>query len=179
MCAHVKGLKNLLLIFCFREKKIKYSNILDFFCICTNINELHHFLGNGYAEIVTSFTSEVMFYIGLAIFLQVTDLVQKPYLQFSAKRWSLITGLKGYLTSAYFAMGIKLSAPVFAACATWPIIRFPAVVSVAPFLAGCLAQFVLESRLENRGSSSWPLVPIIFEVHDSHTTFTPLLQNYV
>ncbi|KAM7514166.1 hypothetical protein LguiA_003749 [Lonicera macranthoides] len=117
------------------------------------------------SEIVTSFTSEVMFYIGLAIFLQVTDLVQKPYLQFSAKRWSLITGLKGYLTSAYFAMGIKLSAPVFAACATWPIIRFPAVVSVAPFLAGCLAQFVLESRLENRGSSSWPLVPIIFEVY--------------
>lgn len=120
-----------------------------------------------------------MFYIGLAIFLQVTDLVQKPYLQFSAKRWSLITGLKGYLTCAFFAMGIKIFAPIYAACATWPILRFSAVVSVAPFLAGCLAQYVLESRLESRGSSSWSLVPIIFEVHDSHTTLTPLLQSYL
>ncbi|KAA8537684.1 hypothetical protein F0562_027326 [Nyssa sinensis] len=117
------------------------------------------------SEIVASFSSEVMFYIGLAIFLVVTDRVQKPYLQFSAKRWGLITGLRGYLTSAFFTTGFKVVAPLFAVYVTWPMLGLPALVSVAPFLLGCLAQFAFESRLDKRGSSCWPLVPIIFEVY--------------
>jgi hypothetical protein len=117
------------------------------------------------AEIVSLFLSEVMFYIGLATFLCVTEHVQKPYLQFSAKRWSLITGLRGYLTSAFFTMGFKVFAPLFVVYATWPVLGFPALVSVAPFLVGCLVQYAFEKRLESRGSSSWPLVPILFEVY--------------
>uniref|UniRef100_A0A7N1A6L7 Uncharacterized protein n=1 Tax=Kalanchoe fedtschenkoi TaxID=63787 RepID=A0A7N1A6L7_KALFE len=117
------------------------------------------------AEIVGSLSSEAAFYAGLAAFLLVTDRVQKPYLQFSAKRWSLITGLKGYLTSAFFIMGFKVIAPLFVAYVTWPTLGPPAAVAVAPFLIGCLAQFVFERSLESRGSSSWPLVPIIFEIY--------------
>ncbi|KAK9270036.1 hypothetical protein L1049_025609 [Liquidambar formosana] len=117
------------------------------------------------AEIVASFSSEAMFYIGLATFLRVTDRVQKPYLQFSSKRWGLITGLRGYLTSAFFTMGFKVIAPLFVAYVTWPALGLPALVAVGPFLAGCLAQFAFETRVNKRGSSSWPLVPIIFEVY--------------
>ncbi|KAK2993248.1 hypothetical protein RJ640_015727, partial [Escallonia rubra] len=117
------------------------------------------------SEIVASFSSEVMFYVGLAVYLYVTDHVQKPYLQFSPKRWGLITGLRGYLTSAFFTMGLKVFAPLFAVFVTWPVIGLPALVSVAPFLASCLAQFVFEKHLQKRGSSSWPLLPIIFEVY--------------
>lgn len=117
------------------------------------------------AEILISFSSEVMFYIGLAVFLTVTDHVQKPYLQFSSKRWGLITGLRGYLSSAFLIMGLKVMAPLLAVYVTWPVLGLPALVAVAPFLAGLLAQFVFELGLDKRGSSAWPLVPIIFEVY--------------
>uniref|UniRef100_A0A5B7C0U5 Uncharacterized protein n=1 Tax=Davidia involucrata TaxID=16924 RepID=A0A5B7C0U5_DAVIN len=117
------------------------------------------------SEIVASFSSEVMFYIGLAIFLLVTDRVQKPYLQFSPKRWGLITGLRGYLASAFFTTGFKVVAPLFAVYVTWPLLGLPALVSVAPFLLGCLAQVAFEAGLDKHGSSCWPLVPIIFEVY--------------
>lgn len=116
-------------------------------------------------EIVASFTSEVIFYIGLATFLYVTDKTQRPYLQYSPKRWGLITGLKGYLSSAFFTMGLKVFAPLFAVYVTWPVLGLPALVSVAPFLSGCLAQFAFEKLLQKSGSSCWPLVPIIFEVY--------------
>ncbi|KAG5231005.1 TRNA-processing ribonuclease BN [Salix suchowensis] len=65
-------------------------------------------------QIVTSLSFEAMFYFGLATFLTVTDRIQRPYLQFSSKRWGLITGLRGYLTSAFFVMGFKVIAPLFA-----------------------------------------------------------------
>ncbi|XP_052182159.1 uncharacterized protein LOC127794904 [Diospyros lotus] len=117
------------------------------------------------SEIVASFSSEASFYIGLATFLLVTNRVQSPYLQFSPKRWSLITGLKGYIASAFFTMGLKVFVPIFAVYVTWPVLGLAALVAVAPFLAGCLAQFVFETVADKRGSSCWPLVPIIFEVY--------------
>lgn len=117
-----------------------------------------------YAEVAASFCSEVSFYIGLAIFLLVADHVQKPYIQFSPKRWGLITGLRGYMTSAFLAMGLKVVASLLAVYVTWPALGLPALVAVAPFLAGCLVQLVFEAHLNRRGSSCWPLVPIIFEV---------------
>lgn len=118
-----------------------------------------------FAEIVSSFSTEIIFYAGLAIFLFVTECVQKPYLEFSPKRWSLITGLKGYLTSAFFTTGFKVFAPVMAVYVTWPVLGFSALVSIAPLLAGCLAQYVFEKSLDRNGSSCWPLIPIIFEVY--------------
>ncbi|KAG5522284.1 hypothetical protein RHGRI_034463 [Rhododendron griersonianum] len=114
-------------------------------------------------EVAASFCSEVSFYIGLAIFLLVADHVQKPYIQFSPKRWGLITGLRGYMTSAFLAMGLKVVASLLAVYVTWPALGLPALVAVAPFLAGCLVQLVFEAHLNRRGSSCWPLVPIIFE----------------
>jgi uncharacterized membrane protein len=115
---------------------------------------------------VTSLLFEVLFYIGLATFLLVTDHVQRPYLQFSPKRWGLITGLRGYLTCSFFTTGFKVMAPLFAVYVTWPIIGLPGLVSVVPFLIGCVVQLAFEKRLDKRGSSIWPLVPIIFEVYD-------------
>ncbi|EXC07342.1 hypothetical protein L484_021250 [Morus notabilis] len=116
-------------------------------------------------EIVSSLVFEVLFYIGLATFLLITDRVQRPYLQFSTKRWGLITGLRGYLTSSFFAMGFKVIAPLFAVYVTWPVVGLPALVAVAPFLFGCAAQFSFETYLDKCGSSCWPLVPIVFEVY--------------
>ncbi|MBA0720634.1 hypothetical protein Golax_008247 [Gossypium laxum] len=42
----------------------------------------------------TTIENCVLFFLGLGVFLLVTDHVQRPYLQFSAKRWGLITGLR-------------------------------------------------------------------------------------
>lgn len=119
------------------------------------------------AEIVSSFSTEIIFYAGLAIFLFVTERVQKPYLEFSPKRWSLITGLKGYLASAFFTTGFKVFAPVMAVYVTWPVLGFSALVAIAPLLAGCLAQYIFEKSLDRNGSSCWPLIPIIFEVQNT------------
>ncbi|WOL07824.1 hypothetical protein Cni_G16573 [Canna indica] len=117
------------------------------------------------AEIVASLSSEIIFYVGLSSFLSITDHVQRPYLDISTKRWSLITGLKGYLSSAFFTTGFKVVAPLLAAYVVWPVIGLPAVVAVAPFLLGCAAQYAFEIHLGNRNSSCWPVLPIIFEVY--------------
>ncbi|PKU69730.1 hypothetical protein MA16_Dca022685 [Dendrobium catenatum] len=116
-------------------------------------------------DIVTFFSAEIIFYIGLGIFLSITDHVQRPYIDFSPKQWSLITGLKGYLSSAFFAMGVKVVAPIAAVYVVWPVIALPAAVAVAPFLLGCAVQFAFELHLDKRQSSCWPVLPIIFEVY--------------
>ncbi|KAK8708033.1 hypothetical protein V6N13_059080 [Hibiscus sabdariffa] len=69
-------------------------------------------------EVVSSFSFQVMFYVGLGMFLLVTDHVQRPYLQFSAKRWGVITGLRGCLTSSFLSMGFKVIAPLIAVYVT-------------------------------------------------------------
>ncbi|XP_020530363.1 uncharacterized protein LOC18446005 isoform X2 [Amborella trichopoda] len=115
--------------------------------------------------IITTLCSEVMFYIGLATFLVITDHVQRPYLQFSSKRWSLITGLRGYLHSAFLSMGFKVFAPTMALYVMWPVLRVASLVAMGPFLLGCMAQLAFEIYLSRKQSSSWPLVPIIFEVY--------------
>ncbi|KAF2309946.1 hypothetical protein GH714_005722 [Hevea brasiliensis] len=101
------------------------------------------FVANAIEAFIRDEVLVAMFYVGLAIFLLVTDRVQRPYLQFSPKRWGLITGLKGYLTSAFFAMGFKVIFPLLVAYVTWPVLGLPALVSVFPFLVGCIAQRVL------------------------------------
>ncbi|XP_044475844.1 uncharacterized protein LOC123203524 isoform X2 [Mangifera indica] len=116
-------------------------------------------------EFVASLTSESTFYIGLATFLLVTDHVQRPYLQFSPKRWGLITGLRGYLSFAFFTAGFKVVAPLFAVYVTWPVLGLPALVAVFPFLFGCAVQLAFETYLDKRRSSCWPLIPIIFELY--------------
>ncbi|XP_010525631.1 PREDICTED: uncharacterized protein LOC104803397 [Tarenaya hassleriana] len=116
-------------------------------------------------EIVASICFEAMFYAGLATFLSVTDRVQRPYLDFSSKRWGLITGLRGYLSSAFLAMGLKVVVPLFALYMNWPALGIDALIAVLPFLVGCAVQRAFEAHLERRGSSCWPVVPIIFEVY--------------
>lgn len=105
-----------------------------------------------------------MLYAGLAAFLLITDRVQRSYLHFSAKRWGLITGLKGHLSSSFFAMGLKVIPPLLVTYVTWPLIGMKALVAVSPLLVGYLAQFALEAFIDRQGSSCWPLVPIICEV---------------
>ncbi|XP_075511512.1 uncharacterized protein LOC142547225 [Primulina tabacum] len=139
------------------------SLIVPLFFIIGTIEDL--FKNEVLAEIVSSFSTEIIFYAGLAIFLLVTEHVQRPYLQFTSKRWGLITGLRGYLSSAFFTMGFKVFVPLLAVFVTWPILGLPALISVAPFLFGCLAQFAFERRLDRGGSSCWPVLPIIFEIY--------------
>ncbi|GAV64236.1 hypothetical protein CFOL_v3_07754 [Cephalotus follicularis] len=158
----------------FNENKGSFLWVLAPIALITSLLVPQFFLGNVIedisgdlilGEILTSLSSEAMFYIGLATFLLVTDHVQRPYLQFSPKRWGLITGLRGYLTSSFFAMGVKVIAPLFVVYVTWPVLGLPALVAVVPFLVGCASQRAFELGLEKRGSSCWPLVPVIFEVY--------------
>ncbi|KAK4751417.1 hypothetical protein SAY87_004899 [Trapa incisa] len=116
-------------------------------------------------ETVTSFFFEAIFYAGLATFLLITNHIQKPFLQFSTKRWGLITGLRGYLNSVFLTMGFKVVIPPFMVYITWPVVGVPAFVAVAPFMIGCVAQLIFEKILDRNQSSCWPVLPIIFEVY--------------
>ena len=109
-------------------------------------------------------SSEALFYTGVAAFLRVVDHVQKPYLEYSVKRWGLITGLRGYISSAFITAGLKVVFPIFLVFMIWPVVGLASLVAVAPFLIGCAVQLAFEKYLDKRGSSCWPLVPIIFEV---------------
>ncbi|KAL4296493.1 hypothetical protein GQ457_12G018740 [Hibiscus cannabinus] len=115
-------------------------------------NAIQAFFKNETLIVVSSFSFEVMFYVGFGMFLLVTDHVQRPYLQFSAKRWVLITGLRGYLTSSFLSMGFKVIAHFIAVYVTWPVLGIPTLVAVALFLAGCAVQFAFEMTLEKRQS---------------------------
>ncbi|KAJ4800840.1 tRNA-processing ribonuclease BN [Rhynchospora pubera] len=120
------------------------------------------------AETISSLLSEVLFYSGVAAFLFVTDRVQRPYLEFSAKSWSLITGLNGYLYSSFLIMGFKVSVPLVLAYAVWPFNGYlysSFLIAVAPFLFGCVAQLRFEIQLQKKASSCWPVLPIIFEIY--------------
>ncbi|BAT77796.1 hypothetical protein LR48_Vigan09g021400 [Vigna angularis] len=119
-------------------------------------------------DAVSLFTHDALFYVGLATFLYVTDRVQRPYLQYSSKRWGLITGLRGYLFSAFLTMGLRIIVPVVLLFATWSSLRMAGIVAVTPFLFGSVVQFAFEKVLDNRGSACWPLVPAIFEVYRLH-----------
>ncbi|CAN6447711.1 unnamed protein product [Victoria cruziana] len=118
-----------------------------------------------FADIIYLISSEIIFYIGLATFLAITDYVHRPFLLDNAQRWSLITRVKGWLYSSIITMGLKMWIPILAVYVVWPVVGLPALVAVAPFLLGCAAQFVFETFLDVCGSSSWPLVSIIFEVY--------------
>ncbi|KAL1366749.1 hypothetical protein HN51_020824 [Arachis hypogaea] len=115
-------------------------------------------------DVMSSFFVEATFYIGLAIFLLVTDRVQRPYLEYSSKRWDLITSLRGYRYSAAFTMGLKIVVPLALLWMTSPVIPMATVVAITPFLVGCVAQIAFERFLDKRRTSCWPLVPIIFEL---------------
>lgn len=79
--------------------------------------------------------------------------------------------MKGYLSFAFIATGLKVFAPLVAVCVTLPVLGLHALVSVAPLLAGCLAQYLFMRHLESKGSSCWPIVPIIFEVKNDSTLY--------
>ncbi|GAB2291344.1 hypothetical protein Dimus_025602 [Dionaea muscipula] len=114
------------------------------------------------AELVACLSADAFFYAGVAAFLLITDLVQRPYLQFSAKRWSLITGLNGYLTAFYLVASLKVIASLLF-LSTWPVLSLQSLVPAVPFLVSILAQIAFEIFVDKRGLSCWPLVPIIFE----------------
>lgn len=117
------------------------------------------------AEFAASLSCEAVLYVGIAIFVVITDQVQRPYLEFSTKRWGLITGLKGHLTTLFFSMGLKVVAPLVVTYVTWPTLGTQALLAVTPLLVGFLAQLALETFVDKKDSSCWPIVPIIFEVY--------------
>lgn len=67
--------------------------------------------------------------------------------------------------STFLMMGLKVVVPVFAVYMTWPALGMDALIAVLPFLVGCAVQRGFEAQLERRGSSCWPIVPIVFEVN--------------
>ncbi|MED6182738.1 hypothetical protein PIB30_031489 [Stylosanthes scabra] len=116
-------------------------------------------------DFMSSFLSDATFYIGLAIFLLVAQRVQRPYMEYSSKRWDLITGLRGYRYSAAFTTGLKIVAPLLLLLVTSSVIPMETIAAITPLLVGCVAQIAFERFWNKRRTTCWPLVPIIFELY--------------
>lgn len=109
---------------------------------------------------------EAPFYIGLAIFLRVTENLQQPYLEFMRPKESGdMAGLRGYLKSGFVTMAVQVIVPLFALRLAWEILDRPARVALVSLVLNCVAQLAFETTLWKRGWSCWALVPIIFEVY--------------
>lgn len=78
--------------------------------------------------------------------------------------------------STFLMMGLKVVVPVFAVYMTWPALGMDALIAVLPFLVGCAVQRGFEAQLERRGSSCWPIVPIVFEVNKQ--TYMLILDHF-
>lgn len=174
----------------FPEHKTSFLWVLAPVALISSLVLPQFFLGNlieafvkneALLEMTISLSFDAVFYAGLWTFLLVTDRIQRPYLQFSAKRWGLITGLKGYLASAFFLTAMKIAAPLILAPLTFPVLRLSALAAVAPFLIGCAVQYAFEWFLQRRQSSCWPLIPILFEVYRLYqlTKATHFIQNLI
>lgn len=81
--------------------------------------------------------------------------------------------------STFLMMGLKVVVPVFAVYMTWPALGMDALIAVLPFLVGCAVQRGFEAQLERRGSSCWPIVPIVFEVNKQTSFYADLDQPFL
>ncbi|CAN1126774.1 hypothetical protein LINPERHAP2_LOCUS3628, partial [Linum perenne] len=117
------------------------------------------------AEIVKGLSFETVFYIGLSIFLGITNRIQKPYMKHSSKWWGRITGPSFFSTVGSTAKVLQILVPILVIGFAWPNVGLPAAVAVIPYLAGWFAQVLFELNMSRPGSSCQPLVPIIFEVY--------------
>ncbi|PPR94183.1 hypothetical protein GOBAR_AA26477 [Gossypium barbadense] len=74
--------------------------------------------------------AQFFFSSAIEAFFKDDTLVGPRHVRLNAKRWGLITGLRVYLSSSFFAMGFKVVAPLLAVFLTWPALGFQALVAV-------------------------------------------------
>lgn len=114
------------------------------------------------------FFTEALFYSGTAVFLLVTDYVQRPFFQFLPDKRSFISRLHGYRVVSIATLVLSVLLPLVCMGLVWPWTGPAASAAIAPYLGGLIVQFAFEQYVQHKKSPVWPLVPVVFQVYRLH-----------
>lgn len=114
------------------------------------------------------FFTEALFYSGTAVFLLVTDYVQRPFFQFLPDKRSFINRLHGYRVVSIATLVLSVLLPLVCMGLVWPWTGPAASAAIAPYLGGLIVQFAFEQYVQHKKSPVWPLVPVVFQVYRLH-----------
>ncbi|XP_059657911.1 uncharacterized protein LOC132304319 isoform X2 [Cornus florida] len=113
------------------------------------------------------FFTEALFYCGVAVFLLLVDHLWRPIELVSAGNKSPVPQL-GQRISSVAVLVLSLIIPMVTMGLVWPWTGPAASATLAPYLVGIVVQFAFEQYARYRKSSSWPVIPIIFQVYRLH-----------
>ncbi|KAF5179529.1 embryo defective [Thalictrum thalictroides] len=115
------------------------------------------------------FFTEALFYLGVAVFLLLTDRLQRPSEQISSPISSMSrTTQLLHRISSVATLVLSLIIPLVTMGLVWPWTGPAASATLAPYLVGIIMQFTFEQYAKYVKSPSWPVVPIIFQVYRLH-----------
>ncbi|KAJ3704477.1 hypothetical protein LUZ61_008182 [Rhynchospora tenuis] len=116
------------------------------------------------------FFTEALFYIGVLIFVLLTDLSWRrrsnqailpelPTLQNAPRYFKILSVTTKVL---------NLIIPLVTMGLVWPWTGPAASATLAPYLVGLVVQFAFEQYARRKKLPSWPVIPIIFQVYRLH-----------
>ncbi|XP_057856057.1 uncharacterized protein LOC131065544 isoform X1 [Cryptomeria japonica] len=120
------------------------------------------------ADFLIMFFTEAFFYAGVAVFIQLTDNLQRPFLKFTSSEWGLINKLFRKRGPSVANLLLNVSMPLVCMVIVWEWTGLASLAAFAPYLVGLLIQFAFERYVAHKRTSTWPIVPIIFEVYRLH-----------
>ena len=98
----------------------------------------------------------------MLIFLAVADSVQQTT---GVITWNSATQTSlGYKLSLYATMALSVFLPLGAFAIVWPWTGPAAAAALLPYIVGLAVQYGIEQIVQERKSSVWPLIPIVFQV---------------
>lgn len=121
-----------------------------------------------WADFLIILFTEAFFYAGVAVFIQLTNNLHRAFQKFTSREWSLINKLFWYRGPSVTNLLLNVSMPLVCTAIVWKWAGLAALAAFAPYLAGLVIQFTFERYAANKRTSTWPIVPIIFEVYRLH-----------
>jgi hypothetical protein len=126
-----------------------------------------------FADFVILFFTEILFYVGISLFLFIAHKIQVQ----QAPAWASVYGgklssqrnnLVGYRVSMIISVALGVVLPAVSFAVVWPWTGPAAAAALLPYLVGLAVQLVCEKVVQSKQSPVWPLVPITFQVYRLH-----------
>ncbi|KAJ1688480.1 hypothetical protein LUZ63_019870 [Rhynchospora breviuscula] len=116
------------------------------------------------------FFTEALFYIGVLIFVLLTDLSwRRRSNQAILPKLPALQNAPRYFQILSVTMKVlNLIIPLVTMGLVWPWTGPAASATLAPYLVGLVVQFAFEQYARRKKSPSWPVIPVIFQVYRLH-----------
>ncbi|KAL4036326.1 hypothetical protein IC575_005059 [Cucumis melo] len=115
------------------------------------------------------FFTEALFYCGVAVFLFLIDCSRRTAEPDTLKNsYQTLSNQFGQRISSVATLALSLIIPMVTMGLVWPWTGPAASATLAPYLVGIVVQFAFEQYARRKKSSSWPVIPIVFQVYRLH-----------